>query len=412
MHFSGGLRMVEAMADTPETGRRELEIRLGFGTALNIAYGSSAPAVAEHYDRALTLARQFDVDKQLFRALWGSWYAKVTKGETKPALALANELVEVGEQLGDEALILEAHHSRWGTCHVSGLVVTTLADTERGIALYREDRHRLHAYEYGGHDTGVCAHAHRAVTLWIAGFPEQAVRASEAALALGHRLEHPPSLAHAAWWSATLRQLLREPEACRELAEMAIRIAVEQGSKIFVMCPLLVGWTLIQVGKVDEGLERMQEAVASKRHRQFRFYYDYELLVLAEALLKAGKLALAKGIIAEALEFITTSGNRLFEAEARRLEGVWLAASAGELTRPAEECLQAAIASAEKQGALSFALRAATSLVEHCEDEVRRREALGVLERIYGRFSEGLETLDLQNARTLLRSTTATQGPA
>src|SRR5215475_15632824 len=140
MHFSGGLRMVEAMADTPEASRRELEIRLGFGTALNIAYGSSAPAVAEHYGRALTLARQFGLNKQLFRALWGSWYAKVTKGETRLALALANELVDVGEQLGDEALIREAHHSRWGTCHVSGLVATTLADTERGIALYREDR--------------------------------------------------------------------------------------------------------------------------------------------------------------------------------------------------------------------------------------------------------------------------------
>jgi class 3 adenylate cyclase/predicted ATPase len=412
MHFSSGLRMVGAMAATPEAGRRELEIRLGFGTALNIAYGSSAPAVAEHYDRALTLAREFGLDKQLFRALWGSWYAKVTKGQTKPALALANELVDVGAQLGDEALILEAHHSRWGTCHLSGLLATTLADTERGIALYRVDQHRLHAYEYGGHDTGVCAHAHRAVTLWIAGFPEQAVRASEAALALGQRLEHPPSLAHAAWWSATLRQLLREPQACRELAEMAIRIAVEQGSKIFVMCPLLVGWTLFQAGKAAEGLERMQEAVASKRHRQFRFYYDYELLVFAEALLKAGELAHAKGIIAEALEFIATSGNRLFEAEARRLEGEWLAASGGGLSRSAEDCLQAAIATAEQQGAFSFALRAATSLVERCENEDRRREALGELERIYGRFNEGLETPDLQDARSLLRSTMSSQGPA
>jgi predicted ATPase len=411
MHFSGGLRMVEAMADTPEASRRELEIRLGFGTALNIAYGSSAPAVAEHYGRALTLARQFGLNKQLFRALWGSWYAKVTKGETRLALALANELVDVGEQLGDEALILEAHHSRWGTCHVSGLVAATLADTERGIALYREHQHRLHAYEYGGHDTGVCAHGHRAVTLWIAGFPEQAVRASEAALALGQRLDHPPSLAHAAWWSATLRQLLREPQTCRELADMAIRIAVEQGSRIFVMCPLLLGWTLFQDGKVAEGRERMQEAVASKRHRGVRFYYDYELLVFAEALLKARELAHAKGVIAEALEFIATSGNRLFEAEAWRLQGIWLVASGGGLTRAAEDCFQAAIATAERQDALSFALRSATSLVESCDSEDQRRATLGVLERIYGRFTEGLETPDLQDARRLLRSATTTSGP-
>jgi predicted ATPase len=179
-----------------------------------------------------------------------------------------------------------------------------------------------------------------------------------------------------------------------------------------MMCPLLLGWTLFQAGKVTEGLQRMQEAIASKRLRGFRFYYDYELLVFAEALLKAGELALAKGIIAEALEFITTSGNRLFEAEARRLEGVWLAASAGGLTRPAEDCLQAAIATAEQQGALSFALRGATSLVQSCDGEDRRREALGVLTRVYGRFSEGLQSPDLQDARALLGSAMSRQGPA
>jgi predicted ATPase len=178
-----------------------------------------------------------------------------------------------------------------------------------------------------------------------------------------------------------------------------------------MMCPLLLGWTLIQAGKVAEGLERMQEAIASKRLRGFRFYYDYELLVFAEALLKAGELALAKGIIAEALEFITTSGNRLFEAEARRLQGVWLAASAGGLTRPAEDCLQAAIATAEQQGALSFALRAAMSLVEGCDSDDQRHAALGVLGRIYGRFNEGFQTRDLQDARALLGSAMTSQGP-
>jgi len=127
-----------------------------------------------------------------------------------------------------------------------------------------------------------------------------------------------------------------------------------------------------------------------------------ELLVYAEALLKVGQLAHAKGIITEALEFIATSGNRLFEAEAMRLEGVWLAASGGGLTRAAEDCLRAAITTAEQQGALSFALRAATNLVQSCDSEDQSRAVLGVLNRIYGRFNEGLETRDLQDARRLL----------
>ena len=137
-----------------------------------------------------------------------------------------------------------------------------------------------------------------------------------------------------------------------------------------------------------------------------------ELLVYAEALLKVGQLAHAKGIITEALEFIATSGNRLFEAEAMRLESVWLAASGGGMTRAAEDCLRSAITTAEQQGALSFALRAATSLVGCCHNEGRRRETLGVLARVYVRFSEGLETPDLQDSRALLRGVTSSQGPA
>ena len=402
MHFSRGLRILETKGHQSEGARRELEIRLGLGTALNIAYGSSAPAVAEHYARAVTIGRQLGVDKQLFRAVWGSWYTNLTTGRTGQALVLAEELVDVAEQIADQNLILEARHSRWATSHVSGLVSATLADTERGIELYHPDRHHAHAYEYGGHDTGVCAHAHRAVTLWIAGLPEQAARTSVAALELGRRLGHPPSLAHAAWWSATLRQMLREPQACRELAELTIRIAHEQGSKIFMMCPLLLGWTLFKTGSVSEGLQQMDEAISVKRQRVFRFYYDYELLVFVEALLEAGEPNRAQEVAEEALDFIKGSGNCLFEAEAMRLKAVCLTASDTGMGGQAEVWLLRAIDAAERQGAFSFALRAAVSLARIRRDLGQQSQAQDPLARIYGRFTEGLETPDLKDARSLL----------
>jgi class 3 adenylate cyclase/predicted ATPase len=403
MHFSNGLRVLEAMGHQPEA-RRELEIRLGLGTALNIAHGSSDPAVAEQYARAVTIGRQLGVDKQLFRAVWGSWYTNLTTGRTGQALVLADELVDVAEQLADQSLILEACHSRWATSHVSGSVSATLADTGRGIELYDPDRHHEHAYEFGGHDTGVCAHAHRAVTLWIAGLPEQAARTSVAALELGGRLGHPPSLAHAAWWSATLRQLLAEPQACRELAELAMRIAHEQGSKIFMMCPLLVGWSMFKTGRVSEGLQHMDEAISVKRQRVFRFYFDYELLVFVQVLLEVGELDRARKVAEEALDYIQGSGNRLFEAEAMRLKGVCLSASNNGRGNESEVWLLGAIEKAERQGALSFALRAAMSLARIRRDLGRLSQAQDPLARIYGRFTEGHETSDLKDAQALLKS--------
>jgi tetratricopeptide (TPR) repeat protein len=400
-HLSSALRIVEGLPDTQERARCELDIQLRLGTAFIIGRGSTDPEAAEHSARAVTLARGLDDDNRLFKALWGSWYIRSNSGRSEQALPLANELFKVAERLSNQDLMLEAYHSRWATSHLLGLNSVTLADTERGIALYEQDRHHAHAYDYGGHDTGVCAHAHKAITLWITGLSDQAARMSIAALELARRLKHPPSLAHAAWWSATLRQFLREPDSCRELSELTLRLAQERGSRNFMMCPLLLGWTLFVSGKASEGLQDMERAITAKRQRSGRFYYDYELLVFAEALLKANQPDRALNIVEEALEFINTSRNCVFEAEAQRLKGECLAAWRGK-SAEAETWLLKAIETAGRQGALSFELRAATSLASIWSDQRRRGDAHDLLAPIYGRFTEGLETPDLKEAKAVL----------
>jgi class 3 adenylate cyclase/predicted ATPase len=401
-HLSTALRIMETLPDAPERAVRELAVRLGLGTAGNIARGSADPDVAKHYARAVVLSRAVGDDKQLFRAVWGSWYTNLTTGQTEQALPLANELVAVAQRLADQALILEAHHSRWATSHVLGLNAATLADTERGIAIYTEERHHAHTYDFGGHDTGVCARAHNMMTLWITGFPDQAARMSVAALDLGHRLGHPPSLAHAAWWSATLRQFLREPQACRELAEIAMRIAREQNSKIFVMWPVLMGWAVFESGNVSEGLDQMEQAVTAARKWVRRFYFEHELLVFAQALLKGGEFERALEVTEEALNFITTSRNHLFEAEACRLKSACLAAIGGEQAAEVEPWLLRAIETSERQGALSFKLRAVTDLARLWRDQGRSCAARNALSPVYERFTEGLDTPDLKDAKILL----------
>jgi class 3 adenylate cyclase/predicted ATPase len=403
-HFSTALRLLEELPDATDRWQQELEIRLGFGTALISARGfrSAGADIVKHYARAVALGRGLGNDKTLFRAMWGNWYGNLITGQTEQALEIANELVEVAERLSDPDLMLEAYHSRWANSHVLGLNSITLDDTQRGIALYDPERHHAHAYDYGGHDTGVCAYAHSAMTLWVAGFPEQAVRMSIAALELGQRLGHPPSLAHAAWWSATLRQLLRELDPCRELAELTIRIGRQQGSNIFVTCPLLLGWTIFESGQISEGLQLMEDAVTATRQSVRRFYFDYELLVFAEALLKAGEFDRAQQIVEEALDSMVTSRNRLFEAEAHRLAGLSLAMRGSDQIAEAEARLSQAMKKAEQQGALSFNLRAATSLSRLWLGQNRPNEAHDLLSSVYNRFTEGLDTADLKDAKALL----------
>lgn len=171
---------------------------------------------------------------------------------------------------------------------------------------------------------------------------------------------------------------------------------------MFVVCPLLLGWCMFESGQTSEGLERMEDAVETTRQSVRRFYYDYELLVFAESLLKAGEPARARQVVLEALDCMATSRSRLFEAEAYRLSGACLACQGDDEAAEAERLLLRAIETAEQQGALAFKLRAGTTLARLWRDQNRKGSAHDLLRQIYDQFKEGHDTPDLREARALL----------
>ena len=153
------------------------------------------------------------------------------------------------------------------------------------------------------------------------------------------------------------------PGRVANFAELTIRIGREQGSNMFFMCPLLLGWTIFESGETIRGPAAAWEMRSARtRHSARRFYYDYELLVFAEALLKAGELDQAQQVLQETLDRIISSGNCLFEAEATSPVGHVLRNRGGDQIAEAEALLLKALETSEQQGALSFKLRAATNL--------------------------------------------------
>ena len=68
----------------------------------------------------------------------------------------------------------------------------------------------------------------------------------------------------------------------------------------------------------------------------------------------------------------------------------------------AEDHFRQALDSARQQGALSWELRAATSLARLWNGQNRRTEALALLQPVYDRFTEGFDTADLKAAKALL----------
>ena len=148
------------------------------------------------------------------------------------------------------------------------------------------------------------------------------------------------------------------------------------------------------------------------------------LALLAEAYGKVGQVEEGLAVVAKALALVDKTGQRVSEAELYRLKGELSLKSrqvqgksktSQDKSRTsqnksgvrspkseAEECFGQAIEIARRQQAKSLELRAVMSLSRLWQSQGKKEEARQMLEEIYGWFTEGFDTADLKEAKTLL----------
>jgi predicted ATPase len=146
----------------------------------------------------------------------------------------------------------------------------------------------------------------------------------------------------------------------------------------------------------------MRRGIATKQATQTRMGLLRQLTRLAEAYGNSGQAEAGLVVLAEALAVMDTTGDRRYEAEMYRLQGEFLLQQAVPDTLQAEACFQQALAVARRQQARSLELRAAMSLSRLWQRQGKRDDARELLAPIYGWFTEGFDTADLQEARALL----------
>jgi predicted ATPase len=130
----------------------------------------------------------------------------------------------------------------------------------------------------------------------------------------------------------------------------------------------------------------------------------YGLALLAKASAQVGQHEVGLALLAEALAVLNDTGERRWEAELHRLKGELLLACAAGHDAEAETCFRQALDIARRQQARSWELRAAMSLARLWQRQGKRTEAHALLAPIYGWFTEGFDTADLQEARALLEA--------
>jgi predicted ATPase len=166
------------------------------------------------------------------------------------------------------------------------------------------------------------------------------------------------------------------------------------------------GWALAMQGQGEAGLAQMHQGMAAVLAAGQMVSRPYCLVLLAEAAGHAGQVDEGIRLLAESLTAFEANAQGDLLAETYRLQGELLLQQAVPDAAQAEVCFQQALAIASRQQAKSWELRAATSLTRLWQRQGKRAEAHELLVPVYGWFTEGFDTADLQEAEALLEAPT------
>ena len=372
--LTSALGEAERIADPSVQMRLTLEAQSRL-SAVHVIHDGPASAVAEtSLEKAYALARQAQSGPKLFQAVWGLYLNAATKSDFDRARACGDELMSISRTLdADSDLHLEALHHQWGIAYFGGHTQPLIDYSRQGIDGYDTKRHHTLSEVYAGHDPGTCAYGCHALGLALAGRSGDVRPVLDDAVRLADALEHPVTLAFTLGMASHALHLAGDLEGCWEFSSHMLQVAerydfAQQGAFASFMLGLVESGGASPV----RGLEQMQASFEPAS--TYRFVAGYPRIVMAEALMRAGRNDDALGIVARALDSMKTPERGLFVSELWRLRGELALASSADLPS-AERYLAIAARIAAEQGAKVFHSNATRGLVRLLEENGRHSEA-------------------------------------
>jgi DNA-binding winged helix-turn-helix (wHTH) protein/predicted ATPase len=400
-------RAVALLALLPETAARtqqELALQLALGPALLATKGQGALEVEQTYSRARALYAQGGALPQRLATLWGLCRFYQSRGLFQRAQEVGDQLARLAQGAADPLHRLMAHEAVGTTLFYCGEYAAARTSLEQGIALIDPMVERHQALHHGV-APGVRCLLHAALTLWCLGYPAQALQRSQEAQALAQALAHPYMLALVQLAAAWLHYCRRDVPAVQAHAEALLALATTQGAPFWVgFGTSWRGWALAMQGQGEVGQALMRQGVATIGALEQELARLRGLVLLAEATGQGGQVAEGLRLLAEARTGLEAMGSGDLLVEVYRLQGEFRLRQAVPDAAQAVACFQQALDLTRRQQAKSWELRAAVSLSRLWQQHGKRHEARQLLGEVYGWFTEGFDTADLQEAKALLQA--------
>jgi predicted ATPase/DNA-binding winged helix-turn-helix (wHTH) protein len=403
-------RVKRALATT-ESGagggrRQQMQLYAILGAALYYTKGPS-PEECAAWTNALELAERLDDIEYRLRALWGLWRYRMGNAEYRPALTLAQRFssllpnqadktdVFAGERmLGFSLFCLgDLSNARNHFEHVLGSYPASPPQSQTGIGRFQLD-------------VAATVRATLAQVLWLQGFPDQAMRMAEENVV---NTRHVLSLCNALDGACAVALAMRDLTKARRYVGLLLEHSAKLTRGLYrAFGHLFEGQLLIQCGDVAAGSQRLRVALDELADAGIVMRRAMGLGMLAEALAAVGRVTEGLVVVDEALTQCEYADSRWNLSELLRIKGDLIVLDDSRNgTVSAGDLYQQGVDWARRQGALSWELRAATSLVRLLRDRDRLGEARDLLAPIYERFTEGFDTADLREAKALLEELAA-----
>jgi predicted ATPase/DNA-binding winged helix-turn-helix (wHTH) protein len=403
-------RVEQALA-TLSTGefvdlRREMRLLTALSATI-IWTRSVAPGLGKALARTLEIAESLGDTEYQLRSLRSLWFFHTYSDQHRLALEAAERFASLAATRHDPNDRLVSERLMGASKHFLGDHIGARRRFERLLAHYVPSDRRRSDLDRFQFDNLAGARGHLARILWMLGYADQAMRAAESSIDRARAINHALNLCFALTYFGCPVALLVGDLA---KAEFYVRLLLDHSRRhrlvlwhAYGRCHQ--GLLSIKRGDIATGLRLLRASLDEIGGPEFAFFLRLATLVdvRAEALACAGDIDGALDALTEATERVERAEELWIIPEFLRRKGelLMVRGASGEAT-VAEDHFRQALDSARRQGALSWELRAATSLARLWYGQNQRTEALALLQPVYDRFTEGFDTADLKAAKALL----------
>jgi len=402
------LAQIAILPPAPTLRREEIRLQVALINALAHVNGFASAETKAAVERARLLIEQAEAYGEppedplvLFSVMYAAMVPSFVTFNFDAVREAVAQFLALAEKQGQTGALTIAHRVAGIRLLCTGDLRQGRAHFDRAIAIYDPVAHLPLATRFG-QDSRVAALSYRAIALWMLGNPNAAIADANEALFDAREIGHAASLIYALSITSFSHLLCGNYATANAQLGEAVALAEEKGALFWkTTATVLSGCVSAATGNALDAVDIIGSAVTAFRSTGATVWMPSYLSYLASAHAELGRFDDAWRCTKEAMAIIGTSKETWFEAEINRVAGEIALRSPHRDPEKAEGYFKRALTVARMQQAKSLELRAAISMARLLRDR-DRRHAVRTLLPVYKRFSEGFDTVDLNNAKALL----------